>query len=483
MSACSRYTLTLSLEQGLYLAINSISGAKDIINGALLDIIRSGRFERLGTKLSHHLISRGYISEASQPEQELFFKRYAQHLHEIRANEAINTFWVIPTYGCNLRCAYCFQAHSLHEQTSEGSMNVASVEPLFAALKSMGGSRASEAYPGRYITLFGGEPLQRENRPFVEALVAQAQRDGYRLGAITNGIDLDHYFDLIGPQSIRWLQVTIDGPPGAHSSRRVDRLNRQQEVLLEYLRRIAGLGIKLAIRTNVDSESLALVAETETLLKEEGLLGRKNVYWHIVPIETHASKYKRFAPVLPSQIQSELRAQNIRSGRDPVATQIRRNLRALASRPMEEIAAPSSCGAHSGMYFFDPYGLIYACAEQCGQPSKAIGRYADGHVEFHDGAREHWLGRHVGSVSECSKCAYALFCGGGCANAACAAGQTIYAARCFGFQKSFDDEATAHGRENVSAADLQQSSSEHPYCRPLNAITLPRFPLATIGNL
>lgn len=72
----------------------------------------------------------------------------------------------------------------------------------------------------KIITLYGGEPLLRENKETVSYIVHKGKELGYSFIAITNGYDLDAYIDLLGPNLIKHLQITIDGCKDKHDMRR-----------------------------------------------------------------------------------------------------------------------------------------------------------------------------------------------------------------------------------------------------------------------
>ena len=70
------------------------------------------------------------------------------------------------------------------------------------------------------------------------------------------------------------------------------------------------------------------------------------------------------------------------------------------------------CGSQTGNIIFDPLGDIYPCWDVVGISKYKIGRYIpDFHLE--DDRLKFWFYMNV-SESNCCKCKYALFCGGGC---------------------------------------------------------------------
>ena len=62
------------------------------------------------------------------------------------------------------------------------------------------------------------------------------------------------------------------------------------------------------------------------------------------------------------------------------------------------------------------FGDIYACWERTGDPSIRVGRVDEsGTLQMNMAMLDFWHSRTVTSNPVCSKCRYALHCGGGCA--------------------------------------------------------------------
>jgi uncharacterized protein len=96
------------------------------------------------------------------------------------------------------------------------------------------------------------------------------------------------------------------------------------------------------------------------------------------------------------------------------------------------------CGAHSGMYIFDPFGDIYACWEKMGDPQIRIGRIgSDNKFVFETPMLQKWRSRTVATNPTCESCSYALQCGGGCAVLAEAKNGEYFSNFCDGFGARF----------------------------------------------
>jgi uncharacterized protein len=127
----------------------------------------------------------------------------------------------MPTYDCNLRCGYCFQdhmrtdgrfAHLLRRMTPEMADRLFAAMPRIEALHGI----PADAEPQVEIGFFGGEPLLAANRPLVEHVIRRGLARGKaRFWAISNGTELEAYEDLLSPDLLGSVQVTLDGQPTA----------------------------------------------------------------------------------------------------------------------------------------------------------------------------------------------------------------------------------------------------------------------------
>ncbi|MBN3032599.1 MAG: radical SAM protein [Candidatus Saganbacteria bacterium] len=99
---------------------------------------------------------------------------------------------LLPTYRCNLRCEFCYQAPEKRDRYPDLT--------LAGARRIEENLRRSFRHRPR-IHLFGGEPTV--NRDFME-IVRLFAGCGYRLSLTTNGVELGKY--LAGLQAVRQLK-------------------------------------------------------------------------------------------------------------------------------------------------------------------------------------------------------------------------------------------------------------------------------------
>ncbi len=472
MSRLSSYVLASRIKlDGDVILVHGYSGAVDIVSRRLFAIISDHHtVERLSSARTVHLyqrlLSRGHLVSISDDEEQSTFAKIAEKIHEQRCQYARNTFWVIPSYRCNLRCFYCFQEHSLHRSAGPGGvvMDSQTIDDLFQAMQALGGPFPSpNTRVARYLTLFGGEPLMIDTEAAVRQIVSRALAEGYKVGAVTNGIDLHLFEDILGPRGIRWIQVTLDGTSLEHDRRRRIISNRENfERVVTNISLALERSVTVNLRTNVDGILCSQLSELEALAVRLGWSNSPNFTWTVVPLEDHVNKSATSGGNVSSMALNELiTSKGLVCLRPPHRDRALSQLEALLEAPIFPLIETSACGAHTGMWFFDPFHRIYSCAEQAGKREFALGTYEGGVPNLDRPRAEMWKARHVGSVQECSRCGYAFFCGGGCANAARLESGTMFAPRCFGIKEVFDQAAS----DFATATLLTTANSKCPVIR------------------
>lgn len=370
------------------------------------------------------LLRRGYLTYLTREEELRRFTRVADGVH---GQQIFPGYILMPTYDCNLRCFYCFQDHMRTDPKFAyllKRMTIPMADRIFDAMpqiEALHGIAPDSGY-ARPITLFGGEPLLRENRDLIEHIFRRA-KDGGTLGinAVTNGTDLDAYQDLLGPDGISQLQITIDGVPEEHDRRRVYPDGRGSFAAIA-----ANIDLALKretrvnVRMNIDRNNVQDLPVLARIFEDRGWSEDPCFLAYTAPVHASNDKTDRentFSSWELDQALDELRA------RYPVMRIIRRPDDQLRSRVLSIFMSgdhpglqPTYCGAHTGMYVIDRFGDLYACWERTGNAKIRIGRIRpDAAVEIDETNSSMWRTRTVTSNPVCRQCRYALYCGGGCA--------------------------------------------------------------------
>jgi uncharacterized protein len=396
------------------------------------------------------LTKRGYLTEMTLEQERALFVRLATKLQR-RAQSSKPSFVMMPTYQCNLRCSYCYQSHLRDDPAKRHllrTMQPEMVDRIFVAMAELEVMHGASPGPTskRDIGLYGGEPLLSRNRSIIAYIIDTAQRQGEAsFRGVTNGADLHAYRDLLGPGKIEQLQITLDGPPAEHDTRRVyangagsfERIAHNVTMALEQ-------DVRISVRTNVDASNLEHLPALAQEIARRGWNAYNHFSAYVAPVDspevredvrdtlstveldTAMSRLRMEHPSMVSLTRSDMRLKdNVRgvleTGGDPLA-----GFRA------------SFCGAEGGMYIFDPFGDIYACWERTGEPSLRMGHVnEDGTVSLEQCRLDAWQGRHVGAMDACSVCPYGLYHGGGCAARAEADHSDPQSHHCEGFPSRF----------------------------------------------
>ncbi len=210
----------------------------------------------------------GFAVESAEDERALVAEAYATYLEELDKTET--QLVVVPTFGCNLRCVYCYQEPFV--STAGGLISPETIPALFAYIDRFHGDET----PRPYLTLFGGEPLvdAAASHDRIERIVGAAEERALRVAVVTNGYAILEYLPVLSRPAIREVQVTLDGPPAMHDQRRplasgagtFDRIARGIDTLV-------AAGIPVNLRVVVDRENLAALPELAALAEQRGWLG------------------------------------------------------------------------------------------------------------------------------------------------------------------------------------------------------------------
>ena len=415
------------------------------------------------------LSKRGYLTNMTKDEEYGFFKRFADKMHEAYTKRW-PSYLFMPTYDCNLRCSYCFQDHMRTDKNFQHLLRRVKpemVDRIFAAMpqiEALHGLPPNAEVNGS-IGFFGGEPLLAANRPIVEYIIKKGRARGpFNYWAITNGTDLDAYEDLLSPDGISRVQITIDGPPTEHDKRRIyadgsgswENIKRNVDMALER-------GISVIARTNVDRNNVGDLVELAEEFIRNGWPDYPNFTSGVAAIRASNDQTEQETTMNTWELEkcvSEMQDQN------PDMRVIGRtddSIRGQAQRIFTSQGLPSFkpvfCSAHTGMYMFDAFGDIYACWEKTGDKKVRIGYIGEeAKLVLNHAVNDMWMGRNVASNPVCQQCRYNLFCGGGCAVLAHDHSGGYYRNYCDGFSNRFR-KAVSDAYADFEAGRLTTSST------------------------
>ena len=214
----SSYIIPVKLEseEGKYMLIHGYTGAMDIVSESVVLCLKYNEIKKLSDLTLQALQRRGYITNKTKEEEIEYVERVAQALHK-RDEILHKSFTWVVTYNCNFRCPYCFEKREYKDSPHRIVLTKSQVDRLFNAMIEI---EPRKQLQDSVITLYGGEPLLKENKEIVTYIVQEGRKRGYKFHAITNGYDLDSYLSLLAPNLITLLQITIDGTKKNHNQKR-----------------------------------------------------------------------------------------------------------------------------------------------------------------------------------------------------------------------------------------------------------------------
>lgn len=445
----SSYTIFVDLpdDKENMLLVHGYTGAYDLVSQKVATYVRSLEVRRPPRPLygvwtpapaiegevetpSDHTLTllkrRGYLTEKTVEEEEEFFIKLANLLHTSMV-QAPPQYVLMPTYDCNLRCAYCFQDHMRTDPTYHHLLRAMTPQIVDRIFKGMLDIETHHRIPPseqyiRRINFFGGEPLLARNRSIIEYIIEKANCLGKAsFSAVSNGTELDAYQDLLGPKAIAELQITLDGPPDEHNKRRIyadgsgsfERISRNITMALER-------GVKISVRMNIDRNNIGQLPRLAEEFIARGWDRSPHFRAYTAPIHAANKNVDTRTTFTTWTLEKALKQMRQEYPVMRVIGEQDDSLKRLAHRLIEGRGQPSLhpqfCGAHTNMYVIDPFANIYACWERTGDTRIRIGHIDEqGHYILDSQLSQLWRMRNVTTNKICRQCRYALNCGGGCA--------------------------------------------------------------------
>lgn len=391
---------------------------------------------------------RGYLTDLTFEEEEKTLSRIANTLHE---NSKKPSYMIMPTYNCNLRCPYCFQDHMRTDRSFSHllrTMTTDMADRIIAVMMHIEKSKGwkKETPPPRRIGFFGGEPLLKITRPVVGYIIETAQRLGEaHFYAVTNGTDLHHYRELLGPDKIDYVQITLDGPPEEHDKRRIYPSGKGSfEVIANNVSMALDAGVRVSLRMNIDRNNVSSLPILAEEFISRGWSNHKFFGSYTAPIHNSTNKISGAdtfnsyeLDVAIDRLRDEFPDTMHVVGKpdEPLTAHVREIFHKKSTPSLKS----TFCGAHDEMFIFDAFGDIYACWEVTGDKKVRIGQIKEeGGLEIAEDLYQMWRKRNVSTNPVCSKCRYALHCGGGCAVYANQKNGTMFSNFCDAFGKRFN---------------------------------------------
>lgn len=439
----STYAIFIKLQETTddYMLIHGYTGALDIASKELVDYLRSGNIDINNSPFSKetvkNLIERGYITHKTISEERDEVKKRANLFH--RRAKLFKVYTILVTYDCNFRCPYCFE-NTISEKGNcwtRKTMTKEMVDKLYLAIRQI---EPQKELVNKKIALYGGEPLLAENKEIVQYIVDKGKEMGFSFKAVTNGFELEHYKNLLNPECIDSLQITIDGSREIHDKRRYHYKNGDSfNVIMDNIQMALDLDVAISVRINVDSQNLLELNKLKKLFEERGFYNYKR--FSVSSAQVAGSEQEEQNGTLLNRITYLSETFSIPNSQDPIIQcqdyGLTRNLSNAIFRRGEISLNSTFCSAQSGGLIMDPYGNIFSCWECVGKKDHIVGNYENGLV-WNDENLEKWQGRNIGVLPQCSKCKYAFLCRGNCLGHILHNGGNFTSSRCESFPAALE---------------------------------------------
>ncbi|GHT60808.1 radical SAM/SPASM domain-containing protein [Endomicrobiia bacterium] len=415
----SNYVIFEKVCNNVYVLIHSYLNNIDIVNEdvakSLTKIKAGNNVDKLDEETFNQLLQKGYLVDDIDKDRERFFK-IADKLAQMK-NKA-SSFIFIPSYDCNFSCPYCFE-QELTRNKDNKPMSKETVYAIFKVIKK-------EKADGQYISLsmFGGEPLLKENITINEYIFNNAKKAKLKLDVITNGNDLEHYFKYIKDGVFSQFLITLDGGKEYHNKMKFTKDNKNTfDKILDNIASALSIPGKfsIAIRINTNKDNIDSLLTLKEAFETHGFLKDKRFYFYTKNVdECKCRKSKELSDV---DIVHKIRFFDDNMKNMKTNSQFSHII-----SEFEEIFDTKKkigrykvkyCGANRNNQLIDPIGDVYSCLEEVGKKDRRVGFLDMQSSKIVDTPlRKEWRNRLVQNMKECSDCEYALMCGGGCGIAA-----------------------------------------------------------------
>ncbi|MEL3907125.1 MAG: radical SAM protein [Treponema sp.] len=435
--------------------INYASGAIDALPiSQLMPVLKQPDST---TALNRYLQQRGYITQYTKAQEIEKRNSYAQQLLSLDDKIRRNPHFVfIPSYNCNLGCAYCFVCGHKQTDTITAARKIRnrSFTPqiLAAAFQFIEKRRGKTSS----ISFFGGEPFLPRHKPVIEKITAYAVSRKMPLSAITNGTELSYFIEILSHFSN--LQITLDGPAAIHNKSRpyksgapsFDRIIANLALLMQYT------NVSVQLRCNLDKRSIQQYEMMAEELSSYSWFDKERISIYGSPIVDNDGVFphiftssQEFLEAAKSCICNPNRLLQLM---ERFAFSIT-SLPAAGREPPQAFLRPSAhfCSSETATAILSPDGYLYACLELVANPQYSIGTfYPDITVtEMQDS----WHNRSIVTLEPCRTCKYALVCSGGCASKSLHKNGTMYKVNCADYPYIMREYSRLYYRTKVRNAD------------------------------
>ncbi len=440
MLRTSHFTIYVDLpnDNDHVLLIHGYTGAYDLVLRQVADYLKAlskaqtkrqrfGKVAPPSENTINILTRRGYLTQMTIEEEQEYFTQLVNIIHKKHLSRP-PSFIIVPNYDCNLRCPYCYQSYMRDNSQYKyliHRMSTEMIDHIFLAMDKLEERHLSnfeDSSIPREIGFYGGEPLLKDNKSVIQYIVQKAHNQDVNTSfwAVTNGTNLKYYEDVLGPNQISTLQITLDGPPQVHDMRRFYPNGEGSfEQIASNISLALKKGVVIRLRVNVDKTNIDHLQKLAKEITQRGWDQYSNFSAYSATVDainsTTNPKFGLSSGELERSIMNLRKEYPEMQVIDYPHHGLMNQVRSIFNNKTFPNFRSSYCKAHTGMYIFDSFGDIYSCWEHAGDKRFRIGYISqDKNLKFSP-LLKMWQNRTVVVNPQCKRCPYALYCGGGCA--------------------------------------------------------------------
>ena len=412
MNRVSSYIMPVKISRDKTMLIHGYSGAMDVVEDALAQSLHKGDVANLDNECVEYLIKRGYVTNKTAEEEKAYVLRFAAALMK-KDRLLYDSYTFAVTYNCNFRCPYCFEKNCITPGSKTKAMTPDLTNKAYAAIEKL---QKDKQQPTKAITLYGGEPLLKENFSYVNYIVEKGVEKGFKFSAVTNGYDLEHYSALLSPEKIGSIQVTIDGTADTHNQKRRHYLGEPTfNKIINNIGLALKNGVRVNVRFNTDKTNFDQLTELETYFDSLGYTADKNFRIDSAKLDNYDDSLSPEAKkcfFTQKEFIKKHEELNFKYGWHDLQTYSTLYSAIKSRKPLPYKG--NFCSAQTGGYVFDAFGKIYPCWEIVGDKNFIVGDYSGNEIVWDNTKIDYWLSQTIFNYKECQSCKCALLCGGGC---------------------------------------------------------------------
>lgn len=350
----------------------------------------------------------GFVLEEATDEQKILKFFFDSNKYDRRGLG----FTIAPTLRCNFSCTYCYEQAGENQDRRDGQNAFMPEDVQQELLKYI--EKAARTVKVLSIVWYGGEPLLGKDIIFdlSREIIAISEKNevDYFAHMITNGYLIAEGPDILlklKDSRIRSFQITLDGPPQVHNSRRTLKDGSPTfHRILEGIKLLKDNEMEVSLRINVDRSNTSEALKLLEILEDNNL---KDIYIHLGHVSADTAGCKSIEhscatmgefTVLNQSFYATLRQRGFKTGQIPHYPHISR-----------------LCGANRmNSFVIDPDGDMYKCWSEIGDKPARIGNIKNlgeqsGSERMHE---IRWLTWEPFQYTDCVKCKLLPICMGGC---------------------------------------------------------------------